>query len=142
VLSRAVEAARTEDKPLRRLLLDHLGSEAGTLPTVSATWPSYEHVNVQVGLEAWLAGRPGNGGDRRHQVFGITGVGMMRHLEVVGIGDFLQSAHDGPFGSAGAGGVMTTALPSGPDGQTRACMNTASTWYTTARPGSPSCCSP
>jgi len=56
-------------------------------------------------------------------VFGITGVGMMRHLEVVGIGDFLQSTHDGPFGSAGAGGVMSTTLPSGPGGQTRACVN-------------------
>ena len=78
LLKRAVEAARTQDKPLRRLLLEHLGPEAGTLPTVSATWPSYEHVNVQVGLDAWLADSPGNSstgnaGDRRHEVFGIAG---------------------------------------------------------------------
>jgi hypothetical protein len=123
LLNRAVEAARTQDKPLQRLLLDHLGPEAATMPTVSATWPSYEHVNVQVGLDAWLADGPGNGGDRRHEVFGITGIGIMRQLEIVGIGDFLQPADSGPFGSAGVGGVMTTVLPSGPDGETRACVS-------------------
>jgi ATPase family associated with various cellular activities (AAA) len=120
LLNRAVEAARAQDNSLRRLLLGHLGPEAASLPTASATWPSYEHVNVQVGLEAWLA--EGAGGTRRHEVFGITGVGMMRNLEVVGIGDFLQSGQ-GPFGSAGVGGVMTTALPSGPDGETHACVS-------------------
>jgi hypothetical protein len=119
LLNRTVEAARAEDKPLRHLLLDHLGPDAASLPTVSATWPSYEHVNVQVGLDAWLAA--GNDGDRRHDVFGITGVGMMRHLEV-GIGDFL-SAGDGPLAAAGVGGVMTTALACGPDGETRACVS-------------------
>jgi hypothetical protein len=72
-------------------------------------------------LDAWLAS--GNDSDRQHDVFGITGIGMMRHLEVVGIGDFLQSGDGGPFGSAGVGGVMTTALPSGPNGQTRACVS-------------------
>ena len=119
LVDRAVRTARTEDQPLRRLLLDHLGPEAVTLPTVSATWPSYEHVNVQVGLEAWLeAGR-----ERTHEVFGITGIGMMRHLEIVGIGDFLQSHDNGPFGSANFGGVMTIAVPSGPDGQTHPCVS-------------------
>ena len=68
LLNRVVETARTEDKPLRHLLLDHLGSDAAFLPTASATWPSYEHVNVQAGLDAWLA----SGGDRRHEVFGIN----------------------------------------------------------------------
>jgi hypothetical protein len=47
LLNRATRAARTEDQPLRRLLLDHLSPEAATLPTVSATWASYEHVNVR-----------------------------------------------------------------------------------------------
>ena len=55
LLNRAVETARNEDQPLRRLLLEHLGPDAALLPTVSATWPSYEHVNVQVALDAWLA---------------------------------------------------------------------------------------
>jgi ATPase family associated with various cellular activities (AAA) len=116
LLNRAVETARTEDQPLRRLLLDHLGPEAVNLPTASATWPSYEHVNVQVGVDAWLAGR-------RHVVRSITGMGFMYQMEIVGIGDLLQASRDGPFGSAGVGGVMTTAIPSGPDGQTYACVS-------------------
>ena len=119
LLNRAVKTARTEDQPLRRLLLDHLGPEAAGLPTVSATWPAYEHVNVQVGLEAWLE----HGSERTHQVFGITGIGFMRHLEIVGIGDLLQPSSNGPFASAGVGGVLTVAVPTGPDGQTHACVS-------------------
>jgi len=116
LLNRAVETARTQDQPLRRLLLDHLGPDAANLPTASATWPSYEHVNVQVGVDAWLA-------ERRHEVYSITGMGFMYQIEIVGIGDLLQASRDGPFGSAGVGGVMTTAIPSGPDGQTHACVS-------------------
>ena len=124
LLNRAVETARNEDQPLRRLLLDHLGPDAALLPTVSATWPSYEHVNVQVALDAWLADGAGDGGsgDRGHKVYGITGIGFMSHMEVVGIGDFLQGRNEGPFSSAGVGGVMTTAVPSGPGGQTYPCV--------------------
>jgi ATPase family associated with various cellular activities (AAA) len=119
LVGRAVQTARTEDQPLRRLLLDHLGPDAAALPTASATWPGYEHVNVQVGLEAWLD----EGGTRTHEVFGITGTGFMRHMEIVGIGDLLQPRGDGPFGSASYGGVMTVAVPSGPDGQTHPCVS-------------------
>jgi hypothetical protein len=119
LVDRAVQTARTEDQPLRRLLLEHLGPDAATLPTVSATWPSYEHVNVQVGLEAWL----GADRERAHEVFGITGIGLMRHMEIVGIGDFLQPPNHGPFGSASFGGVMTMAVASGPNGQTHPCVS-------------------
>jgi hypothetical protein len=119
-----VETARNEDQPLRRLLLEHLGPDAALLPTVSATWPSYEHVNVQVALDAWLADGAGDGGSgaRGHKVYGITGIGFMSQMEVVGIGDFLQGRNEGPFSSAGVGGVMTTAVPSGPGGQTYPCV--------------------
>jgi ATPase family associated with various cellular activities (AAA) len=120
LIDRAVETARTEHHPLRRVLLDHLGPDAAYLPTVSATWPSYEHVNVQVGVDAWLADDPAG---RGHEVYGITGIGFMRQMEIVGIGDFLQASGDSAFGSAGAAGVMTTALPSGPGGQTHACVS-------------------
>jgi hypothetical protein len=119
LLNRAVRAARTEDQPLRQLLLDHLGPNAAALPTVSATWPAYEHVNVQVGLEAWLEASD----QRTHEVFGITGIGMMRHMEIVGIGDLLQPANHGPFGAAGVGGVLTIAVPTGPGGQTHPCVS-------------------
>ena len=46
--------ARTEDQPLRQVLLDHLGPEAARLPTISGSYPLWEHVNLQVGVEAWL----------------------------------------------------------------------------------------
>ena len=65
---RAVDAARTEDKPLRRLLLDHLGADADGLPSVSGSWPTYQHVNLQAGLDAWLAGPA-----RRFELVGIAG---------------------------------------------------------------------
>ena len=126
LLNRAVQAARTEDQPLRRLLLDHLGPDAATLPTVSATWASYEHVNVQLGLEAWLETDRGAAAkahrERTHEVFGITGVGYLRHMDV-GFGDLLQPSSNGTFSSAGFGGVMTVALPTGPDEQTHACVS-------------------
>jgi ATPase family associated with various cellular activities (AAA) len=118
LLHRAVRTARTEDQPLRRLLLDHLGPEAATLPTVSATWASYEHVNVQLGLEAWLE----KGRERTHEVFGITGIAYIRHMDI-GIGDLLQPSDDGSFSSAGFGGVMTVAVPIGPAEQTHACVS-------------------
>jgi hypothetical protein len=78
LVHRAVDAARTEDKSLRRLLLDHLGADAESLPTVSGSWPPYEHVNVQAGLDDWLTG-PG----RRFELLGVAGA--MRGMDY-GIG--------------------------------------------------------
>jgi hypothetical protein len=108
---RAVDAARTEDKPLRRLLLDHLGADADGLPAVSGSWPSYEHVNVQAGLDAWLAGA-----GRRFDLLGIAGA--MRGMDY-GIGWLI--ADPGGHG-LGFGGVTTIALPAGPGGVTRSCV--------------------
>jgi hypothetical protein len=80
LVHRAVRTARTEDQPLRRVLLDHLGPDAATLPAVSDTCPLYEQVNLQAGLDAWLA-EPG----REHEAVGImctpSGLGM-RHTEM------------------------------------------------------------
>jgi len=108
---KAVDAARAEDKPLRRLLLDHLGGDADALPAVSGSWPSYEQVNLQAGLDAWLAG-PG----RRFELAGIAGA--MRGMDY-GIGWLI--ADPGGHG-LGAGGLTTTALPAGPGGVTRNCV--------------------
>src|SRR5215217_3219211 len=52
---RIVGVAREEDRvTCRRLIREHLGTDAA-LDVVEEAWPSYEHVNVQVGLDAWLA---------------------------------------------------------------------------------------
>jgi ATPase family associated with various cellular activities (AAA) len=117
LVNRAVEAARTPERPLRRVLLNHLGSDAASLPTVSASWQPYDHVNVQIALDAWLAASPA----RQHETVGVTGVSMMRHMDV-SIADLIMSTREG-LGRAGAGGVITTALPCGPAGQTRACVS-------------------
>ena len=108
---RAVDAARAEDKPLRRLLVDHLGGNADGLPSVSGAWPTYQHVNLQAGLDAWLAG-PG----RRFELVGV--VGAMRGMDY-GIGLLIAD----PAGHGlGSGGVTTVALPAGPGGVTRSCV--------------------
>jgi hypothetical protein len=118
LVGRAVRVARQDEQVLRRALLDHLGPDAAFLPTVSDTCPLYDQVNLQVGVDAWLAEDP----DRRYETVGITGIGYMRYNDV-SIGDIIQSAPDGMYGSAGIGSPITTNLPCGPDGQTRACIS-------------------
>ena len=118
LVGRAVRTARSEDQPLRRVLLEHLGPGAATLPTVSDTCPLYEQVNLQVGVEAWLAAEPG----RQHDLVGITGVPQMRFNDIT-IGDLIQTSSSSMFGGAGIGAPITINLPSGPDGQTRPCVS-------------------
>ena len=118
LIQRAVRAARSEDQPLRQVLIDHLGPDAAALPTVSDNCPLYEHVNLQVGVDEWLAASP----RRTHEIIGIAGVGMLRHSDVT-IGDLLQEGLHTHFGHAGIGAPVMSNLPCGPDGQTRACVS-------------------
>ena len=74
-------AARAQDQ-LQRLLFDHLGPGWASLPVVTGSWPAYDHVNVQIGLDAWLA-VPG----REHMLARITG---FRHVGFR-LGDLAQS---------------------------------------------------
>ena len=85
LVGRAVRTAREDDQPLRRALLEHLGPDAAYLPTVSDTCPLYEQVNLQVGVDAWLAAEPG----RTHELIGITGVGLLRHTDLT-VGDIIS----------------------------------------------------
>ena len=118
LMQRAVRAARSEDQPLRRVLIEHLGPDAAALPTVSDNCPLYEHVNLQVGVDEWLVASP----QRTHEIIGIAGVGMLRHSDVT-IGDLLQEGLHTHFGHAGIGAPVMSNLPCGPDGQTRACVS-------------------
>ncbi|MGH3365988.1 MAG: hypothetical protein ACRDOY_02165 [Nocardioidaceae bacterium] len=64
-----VGVARADERPtLSRLLADHLGPDCGRLDVVAESWSDYEHVNVQVGLDAWLAEL-----GRSHRLVGISG---------------------------------------------------------------------
>ena len=113
LLRRAVLAARAQDQ-LPRLLSDHLGPGWASLPVVTESWPAYDHVNVQIGLDVWLAA-PG----REHVLAGITG---FRHVSF-GLGDLVQSGGLDPgIGQLGVGGVTFATVPAGPAGQTRACV--------------------
>jgi ATPase family associated with various cellular activities (AAA) len=112
LLRRAVAAARTEDAPVQRALWEHLGPQAAEVPVVRSTWPGYDRVNVQVGLDAWLA-RPG----RRHELAGITGL-----HPGVGIADLVQ---DEQWRGVRMGSPATELLPAGPGGVTLACPQCA-----------------
>jgi hypothetical protein len=114
VVRQVVSTARAEDTSVWRLLEGHLGASVATLPVARGTWPRYDQVNVQAGLDAWLA-EPG----REHEIAGLT----QFHHAMFGLADLAQP---GPrhFG-IGLGSVTTDALPAGPGGVTRACVQCA-----------------
>lgn len=111
LLRRAVLAARAEDAPVERLLRGHLGPGGAGFPVIGGSWPGYDHVNVQSGLDAWLAT-----GGRQHELVGLTG---FRHMSF-GLADLMQS--NGEAYGLGAGSVALAARAAGPDDQTLACV--------------------
>jgi ATPase family associated with various cellular activities (AAA) len=112
LLRRAVTAARTEDAPVQRALWEHLGPQAADVPVVRATWPGYDRVNVQVGLDAWLAGA-----GRRHELAGLTGF-----HPGVGLADLVQNEQ---WRGVRMGSPASDLLPAGPGGVTLACLQCA-----------------
>ena len=72
-------------------------------------------MNVQAGLDAWLA-EPG----REHEVAGLTGF----HHRVFGLADLIQPGSWQP--GLGLGSVTTDSLPAGPGGVTLACVQCSS----------------
>src|SRR5690349_6502448 len=118
LVSQFVDKAREAERPrFATMLTDHLGVPADGLPVAEQQWPSYEHVNVQAALDAWLA-EPG----RTHHVVGVAG---LRHHGPIGIADLLGMTPEESRYGACPGNVLRTALPTGPDGQTRECLRTA-----------------
>lgn len=92
------------------ILIDHLGQDAGALPVTSGSWPAYEHVNVQGGLDRWLERWPGE-----YEVHGLAG---FRH-RMFGLADLCQPGMESGMALAG---VPVSEQPSGPDGQMRSCV--------------------
>ncbi|WP_091381552.1 ATP-binding protein [Geodermatophilus sp. DSM 45219] len=109
-------AARADDRiTFASLLRGHLGAAADG-DVVEETWSGYEHVNVQAGLDAWLAGE-GRAGE-------TVGVLNFRHQHF-GLAELLTSGDEPhPFGLR-PGDAATVNLPSGPDGATRPCLRCA-----------------
>jgi hypothetical protein len=126
LLRRAVSAARAEENSIWHLLASHLGPGVATLPVANGYWPQYDQVNVQAGLEAWLA-EPG----RSHETAGLTRF----HHTMFGLADLTQPGH-GRFGHGlGLGSVSTDLLPSGPGEATRPCVQCA--LYLVTEPAGP-----
>ena len=116
-LRAVVGAARADERPsLSRILSEHLGAGAGAYDVVEETWPGYEHVNVQAGLDAWLADPR-----RTSELVGITN---FQHA-MFGLGDLLadEGRHD-PMGLR-PGNPATVNLACGPDGEVRPCQRCA-----------------
>jgi cell division protease FtsH len=114
VLSAAVAAARGEGAPAHRALASHLGPQAAGWPVATASWPAFDQVNVQAGLDAWLAG-PG----LRHELLGLTGV----RRGSLDLADLTTSEPPRwPASVPGVGSATTVARPAGPGGITRACV--------------------
>jgi len=113
LVQRTVSAARAEEESVARLLAGHLGGGAAELQVARGAWPPYDRVNVQTGLEAWLA-NPG----RSHRLVGLT---QYRHRDF-GLADLLQG---GDRWSPGLGSVATEAMAAGPGGLTHPCVQCA-----------------
>src|SRR5260370_22587310 len=111
LMRQAVLTARAEDAPVQGALGEPLGTEAAGRPVVSGSWRGYDHLNVQAGLDAWLAAD-----GRGHRLAGVTG---FRHMDF-GLADLMQPGRYAE--RLGIGSVATTALSAGPGGQTRACV--------------------
>ena len=112
-----VRAARVDEvATLSSVLRAHLGPEAPALVVVEDAWPSYEHVNVQTALNAWLD-EPGV----EHRTVGVIG---FQHRQF-GLAELLADGggHD-PFGPR-PGNVARVQVATGPDGQVLPCVQCA-----------------
>ncbi len=111
---RIVGAAREADRAtFPKLIFEHLRVDRSSVDVVEETWPSYEHVNVQVGLDAWLEG-PG----RSHT---LVGVANFRHREF-DLAEIMGSSQSVHFQGLAPGSVARLNLPVGPSGEVHACV--------------------
>jgi hypothetical protein len=110
-VQRTVAVARAGEGSVSQLLTEHLAPDAAELPAATGNWPTYDQVNVQTALNAWVA-EPG----RTHRLVGLI---QFRHSDF-GLGDLLAS--DYPYGSPGVGAVAMDVLAAGPGGITLPCV--------------------
>ncbi|MGY2079860.1 AAA family ATPase [Modestobacter sp. SYSU DS0657] len=109
------KAARVDDQvTFGSLLTGFLGTRDGG-EVAEETWPGYQHVNVQAGLDAWLAQE-----GRTSEVVGVLG---FRHHHF-GLAELLVHTDLGPHGPR-PGTAATVNLPAGPGGATRPCLRCA-----------------
>jgi len=98
------ETPRTE--PVIRTRVEaHLGDDPSELPIVSQSWRAWDHVNLQLAIDAFLA-EPGV----EAELLGISAP-HKQHMEI-SLSDLLLG--QGPMGIFGLGSVDYVNLPSGP----------------------------
>ncbi|MCW2635750.1 MAG: ATPase [Blastococcus sp.] len=109
-----VGAARAEERPrLSRILVDHLGAGVAGYDVVEEAWPAYDHVNVQAGLDAWLAGA-----GRTSELVGV----VSPHGQPPDLAQLLTPEGPAdPFGPR-PGNAASINVACGPDGQVRPCV--------------------
>ena len=104
------QAAPSEGtSPVRELIDGHAGVETAMTPILSESFAAWDHVNVQVGLSAWLASD-----GRSHELIGLTG--QQRHYS--SLSDMLDTAG---WMNVRPGPVDLVNLPVGPH-DTLACV--------------------
>jgi AAA+ superfamily predicted ATPase len=112
-----VGIARAEDRvTFGKLLAEHLDVDTSAVDVVEESFPSYDHVNVQAGLDAWLA-EPG----RTHRLVGVVN---FRHTEF-GLTEMLRLSGRMAMHGPSPGNVSRVNLASGPGGQVRPCVRCA-----------------
>ena len=77
-------AATTQESPVRDLLDRHLGDRSEVLPVVAEGYASYDHVNLQVALDAY-AGAKG----RTAELIGLSG----QQRRWMSLSDLVATAH-------------------------------------------------
>jgi hypothetical protein len=102
-------AAESTESPVRSVLDAHLGEDTSKLPVVAEVYPPYDHVNVQVAIDAML----GDAG-RSHELIGLTG----QQRRWMSLADIVASAQ---LSGVGIGSVDFANLPISPD-DTLACV--------------------
>lgn len=105
------QARRTQAPTVAEVLAAHLGGAGERWPVLEERWAGYEHVNLQAGVDAWLA-EPG-----RH--FQVVGLNVM-DAPNAGLGDLLSGDH-GPHRPR-ISGVGRITVAAGPGGATASCV--------------------
>jgi hypothetical protein len=114
---RIIGAARADDRvTFAKLLAEHLQTDPEAPDIVQESWPSYDHVNVQAGLDAWLAAP-----QRTHRIIGLVG---FRHMDF-GLSELMRAYGRHQMHLPSPGNVSRRNLPSGPDGEVRPCVDCA-----------------
>jgi cell division protease FtsH len=102
-------ASLAAGSPVRDLLDRHLGEDSSPLPVVAEGHAPYDHVNLQVALDAYLAEE-----GRTHELVGFTG----QQRRYMTLADLVATAH---HAGVAIGSIDFVNLPISPD-ETLACV--------------------